>query len=181
MKFKLALTLFLISILGFSQNKGTITGTLTDKNVNNDPLPFANVILKETTIGATTDEKGKYSITVAAGSYVLQFSFVGYENIEEKIEVKAGETIIMNKALGSGSYQLRDVVIQNTVNREKETTLLLEQKKSVVIKPPASPLKVLSIGFSRCFTNPPTTKSSLFVGKNSYFKSVFMLSLLTSS
>ena len=82
MKFKLALTLFLISILGFSQNKGTITGTLTDKNVNNDPLPFANVILKETTIGATTDEKGKYSITVAAGSYVLQFSFVGYENIE---------------------------------------------------------------------------------------------------
>ena len=134
MKFKLALTLFLISILGFSQNKGTITGTLTDKNVNNDPLPFANVILKETTIGATTDEKGKYSITVAAGSYVLQFSFVGYENIEEKIEVKAGETIIMNKALGSGSYQLRDVVIQNTVNREKETTLLLEQKKSVEIK-----------------------------------------------
>ncbi len=134
MKFKLALTLFLISILGFSQNKGTITGTLTDKNVNNDPLPFANVILKETTIGTTTDEKGKYSITVAAGSYVLQFSFVGYENIEEKIEVKAGETIIMNKALGSGSYQLRDVVIQNTVNREKETTLLLEQKKSVEIK-----------------------------------------------
>jgi len=134
MKFKLVLSLLFISVLGFSQNKGTITGTLTDKEVNNEPLPFANVFIKGTNFSTTTDEKGKYSISVAAGSYTIQFSFVGYENIEEKIEVKAGETIVINKALGSGSYQLKDVVIQNTVSREKETALLLEQKKSVEIK-----------------------------------------------
>jgi TonB-dependent receptor len=134
MKFKLIITLLFISVLGFAQNKGIITGTLTDKDLNNEPLPFANVLVKGTTIGVTTNEVGKYSISIEPGSYTLQFSFVGYENIEEKIEVKAGETIIINKALGSGSYQLKDVVIQNTVNREKETALLLEQKKSVEIK-----------------------------------------------
>ena len=48
--------------------------------------------------------------------------------------VKAGETLTINKALGSGSYQLQDVVIQKVVSREKESALLLEQKNAVEIK-----------------------------------------------
>ncbi|WP_333599249.1 TonB-dependent receptor [Flavobacterium sp.] len=134
MKLKLIVTFLLLNVIGFAQNKGTITGTLTDKELNNEPLPFANVVLKGTAIAVTTNETGKYTITVEAGTYTIQFSFLGYENIEEKIEVKAGETITLNKALGSGSYQLKDVVIQNTTSREKETALLLEQKKAVEIK-----------------------------------------------
>ena len=68
MKLKfLILTLF-ISVLGFSQNKGTITGILSDKDSNNQPLPFANVILKGTKIGVNTDVDGKYTISAAAGS-----------------------------------------------------------------------------------------------------------------
>ncbi len=134
MKFKLIVTLLLISILGFAQNKGTITGTLTDKDVNNESLPFANVVLKGTSVGVTTDETGKYTISAEAGTYIIQFSFLGYETVEEKVEIKAGETVTVNKALGSGSYQLKDVVIQNTVSREKETALLAEQKKAVEMK-----------------------------------------------
>lgn len=134
MKLKLIVAFLLLTVLGFAQNKGTITGTLTDKDLNNEPLPFANIQVKGTNIGTTTNEVGKYSISIEPGSYILLFSFVGYENIEEKIVIKAGETVTLNKALGSGSYQLKDVVIQNTVSREKETALLLEQKKSVEIK-----------------------------------------------
>jgi hypothetical protein len=133
MKFKIIVFL-LVTVIGYSQNKGIITGTLTDKDLNNEPLPFANVLVKGTNIGVTTNEAGKYSITIEPGSYTLQFSFIGYENIEEKIVIKAGETIIINKALGSGSYQLKDVVIQNTVSRAKESTLLLDQKNAVEIK-----------------------------------------------
>ena len=95
MKFKLIVTFLLITVLGFAQNKGTITGILTDKDLNNETLPFANVVIKGTTIGVTTDETGKYNISVDAGSYTIQFSFLGYETIEEKIEVKAGETITL--------------------------------------------------------------------------------------
>ena len=134
MKLKLIVTFLLLTVLGFAQNKGTITGILTDKDLNNEPLPFANIQVKGTNIGSTTNEVGKYSISIEPGSYTLIFSFVGYENIEEKIVIKAGETVTLNKALGSGSYQLKDVVIQNTVSREKETALLLEQKKAVEIK-----------------------------------------------
>jgi hypothetical protein len=134
MKLKLIVAFLFITVIGFAQaepqvngakrNKGIIAGTLTDKDLNNESLPFANVIIKGTNIGVTTDETGKYTISVDAGSYTIQFSFLGYETIEEKVEVKAGETVTINKALGSGSYQLKDVVIQNTVSREKESALL---------------------------------------------------------
>ncbi len=134
MKLKLIVIFLLLNVIGLAQNKGTITGTLTDKDLNNEPLPFANIVIKGTAIGVTTDETGKYTIKVDPGNYTIQFSFLGYEAIEEKIEVKAGETITLDKALGSGSYELKDVVIQNNASREKETALLLEQKKAVEIK-----------------------------------------------
>ena len=51
-----------------------------------------------------------------------------------QVIVKENEIIIVNKSIGSGSYTLQDVVIQNTTSREKETALLLEQKKAVEIK-----------------------------------------------
>lgn len=124
----------LISVLSFAQNKGTLSGTLTDKDQNNLPLPFANVLIKGTTTGVTTDEKGTYKLSLAPGNYTIQFSFIGYESIEERITIKSGETLTINKALGSGSYQLQDVVIKKVASREKETALLLEQKNAVEIK-----------------------------------------------
>ena len=134
MKFKLFILTIFLSLTSFAQNKGTITGILTDKDANNKPLPFANAVIKGTSSGTTTDEKGKYTIKVEPGTYTLVLSFIGYETIEVKVTVKTGETIVIDKALGSGGYRLDDVVIQKTTNREKETALLQEQKKAVEIK-----------------------------------------------
>ena len=124
----------LITAISFSQNKGTITGMLTDKDDNNQSLPFANVLIKGTNIGTNTDIDGKYTITIVPGNYTLQLSFVGYESVEIPVTVTANETVTVNKALGSGSYKLEDVIIKNTASREKETALLLDQKQAVVIK-----------------------------------------------
>lgn len=134
MKLKmLYITLFIFSI-GFSQNKGTITGILLDKDSNNLPLPFANVIIKGTKIGENTNIDGKYTITIAPGNYIVQFNFLGYDSTELPITVTANETSILNSSLGSGSYKLEDVVIKTSVGREKETALLLEQKNAVDMK-----------------------------------------------
>jgi outer membrane receptor protein involved in Fe transport len=135
MKLKFLLFTLFICVIGFSQNKGTITGVLLDKDSNNQSLPFANVVIKGTKIGANTDIDGKYSISIAPGNYIIQFSFVGYETIEVPVAVKANETATANGSLGSGSYKLKDVVVKsNGGGREKETALLLEQKNAVVIK-----------------------------------------------
>ena len=85
----LFITLFVCAV-ALAQSKGTITGVLTDKDANNATLPFANAAIKGTTIGTTTDEKGKYTLTVAAGNHTIVFSFLGYENVEVPVTVKAG-------------------------------------------------------------------------------------------
>lgn len=134
MKLNFVLFTLLLCSIGLAQSKGTVSGTILDKESNNQPLPFANVVIKGTSIGVNTDMDGKYSINLNEGNYIIQFSFVGYENIEVPITIKSNETVVINKTLGSGNYTLKDVVVRAKVNREKATALLLEQKNAVAIK-----------------------------------------------
>ena len=130
MKIKFLISTLFLCFLTYSQTKGTIKGTVTDKEANNTPLAFANATLKGTSIGVTTDEKGEYSISVAPGNYMLQFSYVGYENVEVAVTVVAGETVIINKTLGSGGYKLDDVVVKTTRKRNSETAIMMEIKEA---------------------------------------------------
>ncbi|OYX83002.1 MAG: hypothetical protein B7Y83_12955 [Flavobacteriales bacterium 32-34-25] len=134
MKLRLFILTLFITTLSFAQSKGTISGVITDKDSNNETLPFANVFVKGTKINATTDIDGKYSINIAPGSYVIQYTFVGYEPKEVPVKVTEGAKLVINQELSSGAYALEDVVIKSTFNREKETAILLEQKKAVEIK-----------------------------------------------
>jgi len=131
-KHLLVLLMAMCSVIAFAQ-KGTLTGTVTDKDLNNEALPFANVLVKGTTNGITTDENGKYTFVLEPGSYVIEFSFLGYETQTENVTIVSGETVTADKALGAGSYTLQDVKVQAQVNREKESALLLEQQKAVTI------------------------------------------------
>lgn len=135
MKLKLLFITVLLSTITLAQTKGTISGIITDKDANNVALPFANAVIKGTSNGVTTDDSGKYLLSVDPGTYTIQFSFVGYESLEEIVTVVAGETIKINKALGSGGYKLDDVVIKRAIiSREKESALLMDQKNAVDIK-----------------------------------------------
>ncbi|HEX9151942.1 MAG TPA: carboxypeptidase-like regulatory domain-containing protein, partial [Flavobacterium sp.] len=134
MKFRILFIALVITTFSYAQNKGTISGILTDKDANNQSLPFANVLIKGTNIGTNTDADGKYAIAMVAGNYTVQFSFLGYESVEIPVTVVANETATVNQAIGSGSYKLNDVVIKSTVNRQKETALLLDQKNAAEIK-----------------------------------------------
>ncbi len=135
MKFKVLFLVIFTFAISLGQTTGTISGVLKDKNANNQPLAFANIVLKNTTISANSDLDGKYLIKVIPGEYTIVLSFIGYENIEVPVTVIANETVIINKTLGSGNYTLQDVVVKSaSTNREKETAILLDQKKSIEIK-----------------------------------------------
>jgi TonB-dependent receptor len=119
----------------FSQSKGTVAGTVIDKEMNGEPLPFANVFIKGTSVGGTTDIDGKYSIVAPEGEQTIVFSFVGYQTIEKQITIKPEQTIVLNQELGANEgVSLEEVEIKATVSKEKESALLLEQKKIAVIK-----------------------------------------------
>ncbi|WP_242130809.1 TonB-dependent receptor [Aestuariivivens marinum] len=118
-----------------AQDTGSIVGKLTDKEYNNEPLAFANVLIKGTTKGTTSDFDGLYGFeSLAPGTYILQFSFVGYETQEIPTEVVVGKITQVNVIMGASAASLDEVVITTTTKRESETALLLEQKKAVEMK-----------------------------------------------
>ncbi len=124
-----------LSQLAMAQGKGTIKGTVLDKDANNEPLGFATVTIKNTTIGTETDFDGNYTLSVNPGTYVIVFSYLGYKTIEETVTVKAGETITLNKTMAAEEgVSLDEVKIKATTSKEKTSALLIQQKKAVAIE-----------------------------------------------
>jgi hypothetical protein len=133
MKLRFLLLSFLFATSLFAQH-GTVTGTILDKEFNNEPLPFANIVIKGTKQGASTDENGKYSISLKPGNYTLVIGYLGYETKEIAFTLKANEKKVINHTLEASGVQLQDIEIIHVVSKEKESALLQEQQKAVEIK-----------------------------------------------
>jgi len=120
--------LLLITFNSFSQFG--ITGTVIDGDFN-EPLPFANILVKETGDGVTSDFDGKYSIELPKGSYTLVFSFVGYETKEiTNINVSDSDYTITDIVLNSVAQGLEEVVVTVDAKRNTESSVLEIQRKS---------------------------------------------------
>ncbi|HAI38944.1 MAG TPA: hypothetical protein DCM40_12895, partial [Maribacter sp.] len=72
----LFVTSLVLAQWSFAQT-GTISGKMMDGEFN-DVLPFANVLIQGTTIGASSDFDGIYTLEVEPGIYTLKFSYLGY-------------------------------------------------------------------------------------------------------
>ncbi len=144
----------------FAQETGTIAGKLLDKESNNQPLPFANVIVKGTTKGSSTDFDGLYEIKeVPVGIYTLEFSFTGYQTVEiPNVTVEPDRVIVIDATMGATAAALEEVVIKVVTNREREEALLLEQKEAVQIKESIGAEQLARLGVSNASS--ATTKIS---------------------
>ena len=130
----LLITLF-ISLIVNAQDKGNVTGLLTDKEYGNAPLPFANVQLKGTTIGTTTDFDGMYTLSLAPGNHTIVFSFLGYKKIEKTFIISPGKTITINQLMSAEEgVALEEVIVKSSTSKEKVSALIIEQKKAISIK-----------------------------------------------
>ncbi|MEX0737306.1 MAG: TonB-dependent receptor [Bacteroidota bacterium] len=99
-----------------AQDAGKISGIVVDK-ATNGPLVGANVILKGTTLGAATDEDGRYFIlNIPPGSYELSASVIGYQTVTlTGVVVNIGRTTEADFALEETAVQLgQEVLIMAT-------------------------------------------------------------------
>ena len=127
---KILSLVFFVFVFSFHYSQSKIRGTVIDEEFN-DPMPYANVIIKGTSNGVTTDFDGKYSLNVQPGTYTLVFSFVGYNTKEiTDVVVKENEVKEINVNLSTTSVAMEEVVISVSAKKNTEQALLKIQKKS---------------------------------------------------
>ena len=146
----LKLFFFLFTTVCTAQESGAIVGKLIDKEYNNEPLPFANVFIKETTKGVTSDIDGMYALAnISPGTYTIVYSYVGYNTVEiPNVEIIPGKVTNIDVPMGPSAATLDEVVVKTTTRRATEVALLLEQKKAITIKESIGAEQLSKLGIS---------------------------------
>lgn len=97
----------LFPILLFSQN-ATLKGRVADA-ANGEILP--GVTVRAGAAGAVTDAEGNFTLSLPAGNYEVNFSFVGYESKTQTVQLKTGQTFELNVSLGDADNLLQTATV----------------------------------------------------------------------
>ena len=92
------------SLIAELNKKGVVEGVILDNvnNNNNEPLPFVDITIKNLQLTTVSEIDGSYSIQLKPGVYTLNFSFIGYENIEVKnIKIVSNKKVNFNQIMSS--------------------------------------------------------------------------------
>ena len=129
---KLYYSFFATIFFSFSiqaQNYGSIVGTTLDKEMSEQPLPFANILIDGTSTGTTSDFDGLFELQdIPVGNYNISISFLGYESQTIAVEVLGGKATNLNVVLGPVANSLQEVILTTVANRDSEVALLIGQK-----------------------------------------------------
>ena len=118
MKKHLLITLLLLamgSLALSAQNKVKVTGTVLDKD--GQAVVGAGVVEQGTLNGVATGIDGKYTIQVASGSSVLEFSCIGFETVRETVGTRQVIDVTMKSdtvldeivVIGYGTVKKKDL------------------------------------------------------------------------
>ncbi|HEY6626433.1 MAG TPA: TonB-dependent receptor [Ignavibacteriaceae bacterium] len=104
--------IFLSHQFTFAGTTGRLAGRVTD-TATGEPLPFVNVVIMGTTLGAATDIDGYYSIiNIPPGNYVLKASAIGYNSVSfQDVKVSIDLTTTIDFQLSEASVELGEDVI----------------------------------------------------------------------
>ncbi|MDK2977418.1 MAG: hypothetical protein PWP52_132 [Bacteroidales bacterium] len=109
------------TIIGQQKSSGEIQGRVFNSK-NNEPVPFANVVIFKTTIGSASNFDGEFLFTGLEPGFVkLQVSAVGYKTyISEEIMVTNAKKVNINIPLEETSVALDEVVVKPSPFRKTE-------------------------------------------------------------
>ncbi|MWB95379.1 TonB-dependent receptor plug domain-containing protein [Flavobacterium sp. GA093] len=154
---------FLTVLPTFSQNtepakqKFTLSGTITDLK-NNETLIGVNIYIPALKMGTTTNEYGFYSLTVPGGEHQIEISYVGYQTVQQTINLN--QNTKNNFGLNEGGEQLQEVVIT-------------DNKGKINIKSPEMSTNKLSISTIK--------KMPVVLGEVDVLKSILLLPGVTNA
>ncbi|MEN2486730.1 TonB-dependent receptor [Flavobacterium sp. B11] len=125
---------FMIVSTVFSQGK--VTGKITD---GTGGLPGANVVIKGSTTGTSTDFDGNFSLTSTSSTGEIVISFLGYDNQTVKFTVANGSTANLGTItlVASNSNELSEVVVTSSiidVAKDRKTPVAVSTIKAAEIQ-----------------------------------------------
>lgn len=133
MKAQLALLVLLFPFLSFGQT-GVISGVIKDK-ITGETIVGANVIIKNTLIGCSSDLDGYFKLTnLEAGTYTLVVSFISYQNIEQSgVIVEKNKTTSVNFLLSESATELHDVEVYAKKKVDTDVSMVSSVRNSTLV------------------------------------------------
>ena len=104
----------LAPVLSFSQNRFTVSGTITEES-SNETLIGVTVAFPELRTGTTTNEYGFYSISLPEGEYKILVSYLGYKEISQTVLLNENKKLSFK--LVEEAEQLNEVVVSEDIER----------------------------------------------------------------
>ena len=115
------LIFILFSVDAFAQRTdANVIGHVVDSE--GEHIPFATIVLENTTIGTSTDETGHFTlINMPLGKQVVKASAIGYKPVTRTIELKGKETVELKFDLEQDVLGLEQVVVTADRNDKHRT------------------------------------------------------------
>ena len=141
----------------FSQEKFTLSGTITDFK-SNETLIGVNIYIPALKMGTTTNEYGFYSLTIPAGEHEVEISYVGFQTVQKTVVLN--QNTKNNFSLNESGEELQEVVIT-------------DNKGKINIKSPEMSVNKLSISTIK--------KMPVVMGEVDVLKSILLLPGVTNA
>jgi outer membrane receptor for ferrienterochelin and colicins len=101
-----------------AQEKGTVVGHVLSNKIT---VPYANVLVKNTKIGTSSDENGNFSLNLPEGKQTIVVQAVGYKTQEKTVTVVVGKNVHVDFNLEESVFGLNQVVVTASRNGQKRT------------------------------------------------------------
>lgn len=112
----LSIMLLIPLVNSYSQPVASVVGTITDEK--GSPVSGANVVDSSKGTGTLTDTDGKFQLKVIADKEItIIISFLGYEKVFLKVNLKPGQIYTINQQLKTKTELLNEVVIESWTNQ----------------------------------------------------------------
>lgn len=124
------LLFYICTIIGLSAfgqaADASIQGTISDLELNGEPLMFANVELVGTELHTETNFNGNFEFTnLKSGTYTVQISALGYEPKNILVELKDSEAYRIDSGLEAKSVSINDIPSEVSLKELDSKTIAL--------------------------------------------------------
>src|SRR5690606_29118182 len=108
-KISLVFALLLLTSVSNAQERVTLNGYVRDAG-NGEELLGVTIYIPSLSAGTVTNDYGFYALTIPAGSYEVQFTYIGYKTVTRTLDLRAD--LSLNIEMETDAQIMQEIVIE---------------------------------------------------------------------